>query len=242
MSKYSSIKKVIIKQKEFYVHTNMLSKLPFFEDFIESNNDEIKIEYDDVDDNIIDLFIDNLYGVPIKKIECVELFKLFKFADFLCVNLVCFQNGDVPKTDLLKYVYEKKDIDALLKFQKWFNIEFSVEELLVVAADDDFIMQVKTSFTITDLNSLLDNKKHGLVVKVFRDKPIVYPNDFSIISYWFHNKINNMLDSNEDIEYKKEIIEYISANKNLLFKISLFLEGSKNKVIEQYKEKLKNIS
>lgn len=242
MSKYSSIKKVIINDNEFYLHKNMLSKLPFFEDFVKSNDDEIKIEYtDDIDTNTIELFIDNLYNVPIAKIGYLELYKLFKFADFLCVNLVCFHKKDIPNNDLLKYVYERNEIDAFLKFQKWLNIEFGIKDLLNNGANDDFIMQIKTSFTIMDLNDLLDNKKYDLIIKFFKNKSIVYPPDYSSPTFYFYCNINSILDFSEDIESKKEIMEYVLADNIIMFKMSLYSGISKDNLVEYYREKLKNI-
>lgn len=208
MDKYQTTIKLSINEYQIVVHKYVLEKLPFFDDFVKSSNEEINIKYDgDIDSNIIEYLFKSLYGIPNTDITFLEQFKLFKLADFLCIDLPKKLECSGTKKSMLEYVLDKNDLDILLKFKRYYNIDFSLHNFDCIDENWDLIMKIKDNFDLCEINCFFGLGKYKIIVDVLKNKMVNFTSYNEL--YILLANIKKMIQSDSLEEDQKELLKYI---------------------------------
>lgn len=187
MSSYSSIRKISINNKQYYLHTQILKKMPFFDDCIKDNDEEINITLDNVDDDIVVDFIDCLYETikSNKTKDALDRFKLFILSDYFCIDIVKDENiHKVNKKVLLDYAIQNNKIDQLAAYCKENRIEYNL--IYFCSIDFEIINKLKYSYSIGEINHILNTESLETILKVFETKSIENISCEHSVLNWFY--------------------------------------------------------
>lgn len=172
MLNYSSIRKISVNNKPYYVHTDVLKKMPFFDDFIKNNDEEINITLDNVDDKTVTELFKSLYKslVNTREINDYEAFKLFLLGDYFCIDLYSYGNDNPNKKELVNYAIENNQIEKLAIFSKKVQIEYNLFEHQNI--DFETMNKLKDLYRIREINYVWTTKCLDIVFEIFNTKKI----------------------------------------------------------------------
>lgn len=194
MLNLTSIRKVSVNNKPYYLHTDILNKLPFFDDCIKDNNEEISITLDNVDDKVVEELFVYLYTLLLNKskvISGLDAFKLYLFSDYFCIDVVkdmrhcdckrgcykcCYneetlyniQTNQTDRKALYEYSIQNNQFEKLVIFVKKYQINYEITDFDVV--DLEIINKIKNWYYVSDVNYLLANYSLDIVLNIFETK------------------------------------------------------------------------
>lgn len=232
MDKYGAVSTIKINNIQYVIHKELLKNIPFFDDFIKNNNEEIHIQVDDdITPEIVNMLIDNLYGnkINIYHMDNLKMFNLFRLADYLCID-VTFKTleCDLFNTNYLKdtfnYAYDKKLIDDFIRYIDYFELDIPMNTFLD-HMNFDLVTKIKRKYDINEMNELFNHNYFNFVVEIFRNNLLINVSCMGFLKTFFDNVIE-LLEKN-NIEDNKVTVDFIVNNKDLKSKFSAYKYGEK---------------